>query len=214
MGAQPRRGQPTLQQPEASGLAADPPPHGPQRVAVVGWGAILPAFPEGEVDVQHGRTVHLQLQVVPGRPAAIPRVDPDRIGVAEMLGVVAAAAGQVDAADEGDAAPGPVGEWTTSSFWWWLPKRRTRWSATSCPPARLTSVLSTRLASWLKRTMAGWERHSSPRIATPRRANPASSGPSSLPGLVSWRVASIRQSVRYTQSPASRPDSSWCSRVK
>jgi hypothetical protein len=42
--------QPAPQQPEASGLVADPPPDGPQRVAVVGWGAVFPAFPEGEVD--------------------------------------------------------------------------------------------------------------------------------------------------------------------
>jgi hypothetical protein len=39
------------------------------------------------------------------------------------------------------------GMWTTSSFWWWLPKRHTRWSATNCPPARLTRVLMARLAS-------------------------------------------------------------------
>jgi hypothetical protein len=54
--------------------------------------------------------VELQLQVVPGRPPAVPRVDPDRIGVPEMVGAVTAAAGQVDPAHERDAAPGPVGE--------------------------------------------------------------------------------------------------------
>jgi hypothetical protein len=75
---------------------------------MVGGRAVLPALPEGQVDVQHGRALQLQLQVVPGRPAAIPRVDPDRIGVAEMLGVITAAAGQVNAADEGDAADGVV----------------------------------------------------------------------------------------------------------
>jgi hypothetical protein len=35
-----------------------------------------------------------------------------------------------------------------------------------------------------------------------------------LAGPTSWRVASMRQSVRYTQSPAARRDSSWCSRAK
>ena len=50
---------------------AELPPHGPQRVAVVGGCAVLPAFPEGEVDVQDGRASQLQLQVMPGRPAPV-----------------------------------------------------------------------------------------------------------------------------------------------
>ena len=146
MGAGLGRWQPPLQQPQAPGLVADPPPHGPQRVAMVAGGAVLPALPEGEVDIQHGRAAQLQLEVVPGRPPTVAGVDPDRVGVAEMPGVVTTAAGQVDATDEGDAAVGVVGAVVGHQL----------------PPARLTSVLSTRLASWLNRTRAGWERHSSP----------------------------------------------------
>ena len=55
------------------------------------------------------------------------------------------------------------------------------------PPARLTSVLSTRLASWLKRTGAGATATAArgwpPRAAASR----ASSGPSSVPGPSSCR---------------------------
>jgi hypothetical protein len=76
---------------------------------MVAGGAVLPALPEGVVDVEHGRAAQLQLEVVPGRPAAIARVDADRVGVAEMPGVVTTAPGQVDATDEGDAAVGVVG---------------------------------------------------------------------------------------------------------
>ena len=77
--------QPPLQQPEASGLVADPPPHRPQRVAMVAGRVVLPAFPEGEVDVQDGRAAQLQLHVVPGRPPPIAGVDADRIAVALMV---------------------------------------------------------------------------------------------------------------------------------
>jgi hypothetical protein len=104
------RGWPAAQQQlQAPGLVAGPPPYGPQRVAVVAGGVVLPALPEGVVDVQHGRAAQLQLEVVPGRPPAVAGVDPDRVGVAEMPGVITTAAGQVDAADEGDAGLGIVG---------------------------------------------------------------------------------------------------------
>jgi hypothetical protein len=109
MGAGLGRWQPPLQQPEASGLVAEPPPDGPQRVAMVAGSAVLPALPEGVVDVQDDRAAQLQLEVVPGRPSAVAGVDPDRVGVAEMPGVVTTAAGQVDATDEGDAAVRIVG---------------------------------------------------------------------------------------------------------
>jgi hypothetical protein len=72
---------------------------------MVGWCVVLPPFPEGEVDIQDGRPVNLQLQVVPRRSAPVARVDPDRIRVAPVVGAVSAAAGQVDPAHEGDAAP-------------------------------------------------------------------------------------------------------------
>ena len=45
-------------------------------------------------------------------------------------------------------------------------------------------------------------------------SNLITTGGPRVPGPVSWRVASMRQSVRYTQSPALSPDSSSCRRAK
>jgi hypothetical protein len=61
MGADMRGRRPLDEEPEATGFVADPPPHGPEWVAVVGWRAVLPALAEGQVDVEDGGTMQLQL---------------------------------------------------------------------------------------------------------------------------------------------------------
>jgi hypothetical protein len=76
-------------------------PPGPERVAVIQRGRVLPALPEGQVQVAHGRAAHLQLGVVPSGTGAKARVELDRLGITQMALVVAAAVAQVDPADEG-----------------------------------------------------------------------------------------------------------------
>ena len=75
--------------------------------------------------------MQLQLQVMPERPAPVAGVDPDRVGVAAVVRIVSAAAGSSMPPTNAMQRPGSL-RWTTRSFWWWLPNRRTRWSATSC----------------------------------------------------------------------------------
>jgi hypothetical protein len=77
---------------------------------VVARGAVLPAFPEGEVDVEDRGALQLRLEVAPGRAEAVAGVDPDGVGVADVLRVIAPAARQVDAAQKRDAAAGILWE--------------------------------------------------------------------------------------------------------
>jgi hypothetical protein len=158
--------------------------------------------------------VQLQLQVVPGRPAAIARVDPDRVGVPEMVGVVAAAAGQVDAADEGDAADRIVravddqqllvvaAEATDPLVGHQLPAGPVDQGAQD-PVGVLVEVDQGRVGA-PQRPPDG---HSA-------AGQPHQQRTSSLPGPASWRLASMRQSARYSQSPASSFERSWCRRAK
>jgi hypothetical protein len=86
-----------------TGAAGDP---RPERVAVIQRGRVLPAFPEAEGQVPDRWPAQLQLDVVPGRPGPVLTVHLDRLGVALMPGVVAAAMGEVDAAGEGHVLVG------------------------------------------------------------------------------------------------------------
>lgn len=61
---------------------------------------ILPALAEDILDVADGRTLQLDLHVVPGRCFAVLGRERSADGVTEMVGVVASGAGEVDTADE------------------------------------------------------------------------------------------------------------------
>jgi hypothetical protein len=69
---------------------------------------VLPALLEGQVHVEHGRAAQLLLEVEPGRVRPVAGIDPDRIAITAVLGRVGAAAGQVNSAEERNAADGPV----------------------------------------------------------------------------------------------------------
>ena len=71
-------------------------------------GRVLPALAERPRKIADGGTVHLELDVVPRRSRAVPRIELDRLLVAAVLGVVAATVAQVDPADEGDVVVGPI----------------------------------------------------------------------------------------------------------
>ena len=71
-------------------------------------GRILPALAERPGEIADRRPVHLELDVVPRRSWSVPRIELDRLLVATVPGVVAAAVAQVDPADEGDVVIGPI----------------------------------------------------------------------------------------------------------
>jgi hypothetical protein len=72
------------------------------RAGQVEDAAAVPAFPEGVLEVVHGRPAHLGLDVVPGRAGAVDPGELHHLRVAGMRGVVVAAVAEVDAAHERD----------------------------------------------------------------------------------------------------------------
>jgi len=65
-------------------------------------GRIVPALPERLREIADGRASNLELEIVPGWRATVPRVELDGLRVAVMSFVVAAAPAEVDAPDERD----------------------------------------------------------------------------------------------------------------
>ena len=86
---------------------------------------------------------------MPGRVVPVLRGHLQRLPVAAVPGVVAAAVAQVDAAGEGDVPLRAPGCRSTTSFWWCEPPRRTRWSSSTSPPAPLIASPRCRFSSSL-----------------------------------------------------------------
>ncbi len=84
--------------------AAQPVPQVGHRVLRVQRHRVGPPLPERRVERADHRPAHRELHVVPGRCGAVPGGHADRLRVAGVGGVVAAAVAQVDAAGERDVA--------------------------------------------------------------------------------------------------------------
>ena len=89
-----------------------------------------------------------------------------------------------------------LGAARTTTFWWRLPSRRMRLSSRTSPPAALTTRANSR---FVPRCSCGWDRHTRPLTATPRRSSSTRSPPSRTPSPRS-RSASTSSPARSTRS--------------
>jgi hypothetical protein len=69
---------------------------------VIERGRIFPSFPEREIEFGNGGSTDLKLDVVPGRTAAVSRVQLEGLIVSAVIGVISATMTEVDSPDERD----------------------------------------------------------------------------------------------------------------
>src|ERR1035437_7848195 len=103
----------------------------------------------------------------------------------------------------------------TTNFWWCDPPVRTRMSSRHRPPASLISSPSRRFSAAENARQSQWERQTSPRTSTPRRAAAANTFPTPVSGEPVRRSSgSPRQSTNISRSPSRICDTRRCSSAK
>src|ERR1035437_10366883 len=103
----------------------------------------------------------------------------------------------------------------TTNFWWCDPPVRTRMSSRHRPPASLISSPSRRFSAAENARQSQWERQTSTRTSTPRRAASANTFPTSVSGEPVRRSSgSPRQSTNISRSPSRICDTRRCSSAK
>ena len=157
---------------------------------------VFPALAERESEIADRGPSHLELDVVPRRPAAVAGVETDRLRVALVLTVVVASVTQIDATLEGDVVVGSVGVSDDDQL---------LVVAAAAPHALVEDDLASGLVDHLGQrrvALLGEVRltrvrsPSSPRTCTPRRAASASTRPTSVPGPSRSSSWSLCQSVK------------------
>ena len=82
--------------------------HEPEGIAAQ-RAVIIPPFAKAEFQVRHGRAMHRQLRVMPRGPCSVNRGHRLMLPVTVMVGIVAPAVAEFDAADKSDVAFGSIG---------------------------------------------------------------------------------------------------------
>ena len=126
---------------------------------------VVPALAEHRLEVADDRPVQLELDVVPGRRGAVLRGHPSDCGSPACASSSRRLWHRSIPPANATSSSCPR---ATTSFWWWLPKGRTRWSSSTSPPASLTADPRLRFSSALNASPSTCERHSSPLTRTSR----------------------------------------------